>query len=174
MTEGCRGGEEEEVKEKEKKEEWTAVLLLDHIRSRNHYIKLLERWTQQLQLNGTLLLGRSILVILQGDRPNIKVTHYISNMAPHKVLQTVLLSCMSCIKYVHAVHILYTGNIVWQYLMNSFIDINECLFTGKHTAYDKRDMYCISLYINTSLLHYCDMKVKLLYVGDKLNDDKID
>lgn len=126
MTEGCRGGEEEEVKEKEKEEEWTAVLLLDHIRSRNHYIKLLERWTQQLQLNGTLLLGRSILVILQGDRPNIKVTPYISNMAPHKVtvLQTVQTVLLSCIKYVHAVHILYTGNIVWSYLVNCFFDIN--------------------------------------------------
>ncbi|XP_070763575.1 RWD domain-containing protein 3 isoform X2 [Enoplosus armatus] len=75
MTEECREGEEEEeeeVKEREKEEEWTAVLSLDHIRSRNRYIGLLERWTQQLQLTGILLLGRSILVILQGARPNIK------------------------------------------------------------------------------------------------------
>ncbi|XP_038557527.1 RWD domain-containing protein 3 [Micropterus salmoides] len=63
---------EEEVKEREKEEEWTAVLSLDHIRSRNRYIGLLERWTQQLQLTGRLLLGPSILVILQGARPNIK------------------------------------------------------------------------------------------------------
>ncbi|XP_071380759.1 RWD domain-containing protein 3 [Centroberyx affinis] len=62
------GGEEEE----EEGEEWTAVLLLDHIRSRNRYVKLLERWTQQLQLTGRLLLGRPILVLLQGARPNIK------------------------------------------------------------------------------------------------------
>lgn len=73
MTRGYREGEQEEVKDKEKDKEWTMVLLLDHIRSQNHYIKLLERWTQQLQLTGRLLLGRSILVILQGTRPNIKV-----------------------------------------------------------------------------------------------------
>ncbi|KAM9366365.1 RWD domain-containing protein 3 isoform 2-T3 [Symphorus nematophorus] len=66
-----RGGEEE-GKEREKEEEWTAVLLLDHIRSRNRYTGLLERWSQQLQLTGRLLLGRSILVILQGARPKIK------------------------------------------------------------------------------------------------------
>ncbi|XP_044056110.1 RWD domain-containing protein 3 isoform X2 [Siniperca chuatsi] len=71
IAEDYRGGEEE-VKEREKEEEWTAVLLLDHIRAQNRYIGLLERWTQQLQLTGRLLLGRSILVILQGARPNIK------------------------------------------------------------------------------------------------------
>ncbi|XP_071329066.1 RWD domain-containing protein 3 isoform X2 [Trachinotus anak] len=69
VTEDCRGGEEE-VKERE--ERWTAVLSLDHIRSRNRYIALLERWTQQLQLTGRLLLGRGILVILQGARADIK------------------------------------------------------------------------------------------------------
>uniref|UniRef100_A0A3Q3JFV8 RWD domain-containing protein 3 n=1 Tax=Monopterus albus TaxID=43700 RepID=A0A3Q3JFV8_MONAL len=53
-------------------EEWTAVLLLDHIRSRNRYVGRLEQWTQQLQLAGRLLLGRSILIILQGARADIK------------------------------------------------------------------------------------------------------
>uniref|UniRef100_UPI003AAB14C0 RWD domain-containing protein 3 n=1 Tax=Centroberyx gerrardi TaxID=166262 RepID=UPI003AAB14C0 len=74
VTEEERGGEEEvkEGGEEEEEEEWTAVLLLDHIRSRNRYVKLLERWTQQLQLTGRLLLGRPILVLLQGARPNIK------------------------------------------------------------------------------------------------------
>lgn len=110
MTEGNRGGEKEEVKDKDKDEEWTAVLLLDHIRSRNHYIKLLECWTQQLQLTGRLLLGRSILVILQGARPNIKVPPYIFNMAPHKVLLSLLI-CMSFIKYVHTVYILHTHSL---------------------------------------------------------------
>lgn len=57
----------------DKEREWTVVLLLDHIRSRKHYIKLLERWTHQLQLFGMLLLGQSILVILHGDKPKIKV-----------------------------------------------------------------------------------------------------
>ncbi|KAM4624396.1 RWD domain-containing protein 3-like [Polymixia lowei] len=67
-----KGGEEEEQVKEREEEEWTAVLLLDHIRSRSRYIKLLERWTQQLHLTGTLLLGRPILVILQGTRPDIK------------------------------------------------------------------------------------------------------
>ncbi|XP_034536123.1 RWD domain-containing protein 3 isoform X2 [Notolabrus celidotus] len=70
VTHECRG--EEEVKETEKEEEWTAVLSLDHIRSQNRYIGLLERWSQQLQLTGRLLLGRSILIILQGARNEIK------------------------------------------------------------------------------------------------------
>lgn len=72
VTEEFRGGEKK-VKETEREGRWTAVLLLDHIRSRNRYIGLLERWTQQLQLTVRLLLGRSILVILQGARPDIKV-----------------------------------------------------------------------------------------------------
>ncbi|XP_037610108.1 RWD domain-containing protein 3 isoform X1 [Sebastes umbrosus] len=72
VTESCRGGEDEEGKDRETEEEWTAVLSLDHIRSRSRYVGLLERWTQQLQLTGRLLLGRTILVILQGARPNIK------------------------------------------------------------------------------------------------------
>ncbi|CAF95494.1 unnamed protein product [Tetraodon nigroviridis] len=62
----------EEEKQVDKEKEWTVVLLLDHIRSRKHYIKLLERWTRQLQLFGMLLLGRSILVMLHGDKPKIK------------------------------------------------------------------------------------------------------
>ncbi|XP_029001222.1 RWD domain-containing protein 3 isoform X2 [Betta splendens] len=65
-------GRGEQRVEQRDEEEWTSVLLLDHIRSRNHYIRLLERWTHQLQLTGRLLLGRSILVILQGARPDIK------------------------------------------------------------------------------------------------------
>lgn len=84
MTDGCRG-REEEVKEREKEEDWTAVLSLDHIRSLNRYISLLERWTQKLQLTGRLLLGRSILVILQGARPHIKVPTHMSSTASHKV-----------------------------------------------------------------------------------------
>ncbi|XP_053175253.1 RWD domain-containing protein 3 isoform X2 [Scomber japonicus] len=71
VMDDCRGGEDE-VKESNKEEEWTAVLSLDHIRSRNRYVALLERWSQQLQLTGRLLLGWSILVILQGARASIK------------------------------------------------------------------------------------------------------
>ncbi|XP_008403261.1 RWD domain-containing protein 3 isoform X3 [Poecilia reticulata] len=57
---------------KDNQQEWTAVLLLDHIRSRNRYIRLLERWSQQLQLTCRLLLGPNPLIILLGERPNIK------------------------------------------------------------------------------------------------------
>ncbi|XP_034723986.1 RWD domain-containing protein 3 isoform X2 [Etheostoma cragini] len=71
VTEKC-GEEEEELKEIDREEEWTAVLSLDHIRCRSRYIGLLERWSQTLQLSGSLLLGPSILVVLQGARPNIK------------------------------------------------------------------------------------------------------
>lgn len=94
MTENFTGGEEEEGREREEEEEdWTAALSLDHIRSRNRYISLLERWSQQLQLSGRLLLGQSILVILQGARSNIKVlTHMLSPK----------LSANSCICKCHA------------------------------------------------------------------------
>lgn len=71
LTEDSRGTDE--VKETEKEEEWTAVLLLDHIRSQNRYIRLLERWSQQLQLTGRLLLGQDILIVLQGTRNSVKV-----------------------------------------------------------------------------------------------------
>ncbi|XP_069034046.1 RWD domain-containing protein 3 isoform X2 [Embiotoca jacksoni] len=76
-----RGGEaalkqrEEEQEEQEEQEEWTAVLLLDHMRSRSRYFGLLERWSQQLQLTGRVLLGPSILVVLQGARPDIKTVY---------------------------------------------------------------------------------------------------
>ncbi|XP_038125145.1 RWD domain-containing protein 3 isoform X3 [Cyprinodon tularosa] len=65
------GGEEEAAEEREQ-QRWTAVLLLDHIRSRNHYISLLEHWSQQLQVAGRILLGHSILIVLLGGRSDIK------------------------------------------------------------------------------------------------------
>lgn len=53
-------------------EQWVSVLSLDHIRSRNRYVSLLERWSKQLQLTGRLILGRNILVLLHGTRASIK------------------------------------------------------------------------------------------------------
>lgn len=53
-------------------EQWVSVLSLDHIRSKNRYVALLERWSKQLQLMGRLILGRNILVLLQGNRASIK------------------------------------------------------------------------------------------------------
>lgn len=70
VTEDGRGSDE--AVEESDKDEWAAVLLLDHIRSQNRYIGLLERWSHQLQLTARLLLGQSILVILQGSKPDIK------------------------------------------------------------------------------------------------------
>ncbi|KAG7221788.1 hypothetical protein INR49_028862 [Caranx melampygus] len=65
-------GAEEEVQDDNMEERWTAVLSLDHIRSRSRYIGLLEGWSQQLHLTGRLLMGCTILVILQGARADIK------------------------------------------------------------------------------------------------------
>ncbi|KAM9766090.1 RWD domain-containing protein 3 [Menidia menidia] len=70
LAEDC-GTAEGAGKEREK-EECTTVLLLDHIRSRNQYVGFLERWSQDLQLKGRLLLGPKILVILQGERRDVK------------------------------------------------------------------------------------------------------
>ncbi|XP_037835588.1 RWD domain-containing protein 3 isoform X2 [Kryptolebias marmoratus] len=81
LTEDHRGVEEK-MKESEEEEEWTEVLLLDHIRSRNRYVGLLEHWSQQLQLAGRLLLGQNILVILQGERRNIKSAGFRSEQLP--------------------------------------------------------------------------------------------
>ncbi|XP_034040804.1 RWD domain-containing protein 3 [Thalassophryne amazonica] len=65
-------GVEEERREDSSRQEWTTVLTLDHIRSRNRYIGLLERWSQQLCLAGRLFLGRPIVLILHGDQPDVK------------------------------------------------------------------------------------------------------
>lgn len=79
MTEEGGGGvacQAEDVGGEEEEEAWTAVLLLDHMRSRARYAKLLERWTGQLHLATTLLSGRLILILLRGARKDIKVpTH---------------------------------------------------------------------------------------------------
>ncbi|XP_072321019.1 RWD domain-containing protein 3 [Eucyclogobius newberryi] len=69
----ANSGSESEVRPDQDQEQWVSVLSLDHIRSRNRYVSLLERWSKQLQLNGRLLLGRNILVLLQGNRASIKV-----------------------------------------------------------------------------------------------------
>lgn len=66
-----RGGGEE-VEEEQEGGGGTAVLLLNHMRSQKRYIGLLQDWSQQLQLAGRLLLGRSILVVLQGHKQDIK------------------------------------------------------------------------------------------------------
>ncbi|XP_046883393.1 RWD domain-containing protein 3 [Hypomesus transpacificus] len=72
-----QGGEEMKQREEEerRREEgagWTALLLVDHMRSRERYVKMIRRWSSELQLVGRLFLGPLILVLLQGPHANIK------------------------------------------------------------------------------------------------------
>ena len=54
---------------------WTALLHIDHMRSKTKYCKHLERWTKELNLTGRLMFcKRLILALLQGTRPDIKVS----------------------------------------------------------------------------------------------------
>ncbi|XP_073499339.1 RWD domain-containing protein 3 isoform X1 [Phyllobates terribilis] len=52
---------------------WTALLHLDHMRAKNKYVKTVEKWTSDLELTGKLMFtGKIILILLQGDRSNIR------------------------------------------------------------------------------------------------------
>ncbi|XP_036421186.1 RWD domain-containing protein 3 [Colossoma macropomum] len=51
---------------------WTALLHLDHMRSKAKYIRLIEKWTAELRLTGRLFVGKPILILLQGERRSIK------------------------------------------------------------------------------------------------------
>ncbi|KAI1883093.1 hypothetical protein AGOR_G00241690 [Albula goreensis] len=51
---------------------WMALLLLDHMRAKAKYIKIIEKWTSELELTGRLLMGKLILILLQGTRKSIK------------------------------------------------------------------------------------------------------
>lgn len=51
---------------------WTALLHLDHMRSKAKYIKLIEKWASDLSLTGRLFMGKLILILLQGTKENIK------------------------------------------------------------------------------------------------------
>ncbi|KAG9264796.1 RWD domain-containing protein 3 [Astyanax mexicanus] len=51
---------------------WTALLHLDHMRSKTKYIRLIEKWTSELGLTGRLLMGKAIFILLQGERKSIK------------------------------------------------------------------------------------------------------
>ena len=56
----------------------TALLHIDHMRSRTNYCKTLEKWTRDLNLKGRLLFCRRlILLILQGKSHSIKVTSIV-------------------------------------------------------------------------------------------------
>lgn len=52
----------------------TALLKLDHMRSKQSYIKLIKKWTLELSLTGRLIfLHKTILILIQGDASCIKV-----------------------------------------------------------------------------------------------------
>lgn len=128
----CIGSEEEVAKDKD----WTVVLLLDHIRSQKHYIKLLERWTHQLQLAGMLLLGRSILVILHGDKLKIKVNHRDRPSSSSSDVSYTLGGPSVCVLYIYILYLILL-NILRHYsrrrssglsfLRAVFVCISGCL-----------------------------------------------
>ncbi|KAG7457169.1 hypothetical protein MATL_G00243710 [Megalops atlanticus] len=60
------------VRAEEGAEIWTALLLLDHMRSKTKYVKIIEKWTSELGLTGRLFMGKLILILLQGPRRSIK------------------------------------------------------------------------------------------------------
>ncbi|XP_041606590.1 RWD domain-containing protein 3 isoform X3 [Vulpes lagopus] len=53
---------------------WITLLHLDHMRAKTKYVKTVEKWASDLKLTGRLMfMGKIILILLQGDRSNIKV-----------------------------------------------------------------------------------------------------
>ncbi|XP_059166761.1 uncharacterized protein LOC131949022 [Physella acuta] len=51
----------------------TALLQLDHMRSKQSYVKLIKKWTTELSLTGRLIfLHKIILILIQGDASCIK------------------------------------------------------------------------------------------------------
>ncbi|XP_021566414.1 RWD domain-containing protein 3 [Carlito syrichta] len=52
---------------------WMTLLHLDHMRAKTKYVKTVEKWASDLRLTGRLMfMGKIILILLQGDRHNIK------------------------------------------------------------------------------------------------------
>ncbi|XP_032048719.1 RWD domain-containing protein 3 isoform X2 [Aythya fuligula] len=52
---------------------WMLLLHLDHMRAKAKYVKTVEKWASDLRLTGRLMfMGKIILILLQGDRSNIK------------------------------------------------------------------------------------------------------
>uniref|UniRef100_A0A4W2FDP5 RWD domain-containing protein 3 n=1 Tax=Bos indicus x Bos taurus TaxID=30522 RepID=A0A4W2FDP5_BOBOX len=53
---------------------WMTLLHLDHMRAKAKYVKTVEKWASDLRLTGRLMfMGKIILILLQGDRNDIKV-----------------------------------------------------------------------------------------------------
>uniref|UniRef100_A0A2K6UDX7 RWD domain-containing protein 3 n=1 Tax=Saimiri boliviensis boliviensis TaxID=39432 RepID=A0A2K6UDX7_SAIBB len=52
---------------------WITLLHLDHMRAKTKYVKTVEKWASDLRLTGRLMfMGKMILILLQGDRNNLK------------------------------------------------------------------------------------------------------
>ncbi|KAL2772195.1 RWD domain-containing protein 3 isoform a, partial [Daubentonia madagascariensis] len=52
---------------------WITLLHLDHMRAKTKYVKTVQKWASDLRLTGRLMfMGKVILILLQGDRSNIK------------------------------------------------------------------------------------------------------
>uniref|UniRef100_A0A8C5WYH6 RWD domain-containing protein 3 n=1 Tax=Laticauda laticaudata TaxID=8630 RepID=A0A8C5WYH6_LATLA len=70
----CDGQSTLSVKIPEDDDIWTVLLHLDHMRAKGKYIKTVEKWCRDLDLAGRLMfMGKMILILLQGDKQNIKV-----------------------------------------------------------------------------------------------------
>lgn len=70
----CGGQSIPSVKTPEDDDVWTVLLHLDHMRAKGKYIKMVEKWCRDLDLAGRLMfMGKMILILLQGDKRNIKV-----------------------------------------------------------------------------------------------------
>jgi len=65
----------------------TSVLKIDHMRSKTKYCKTLDKWASDLKLSGRIVFcNKLILVILQGNKSNIKVnliTLYVFSSETH-------------------------------------------------------------------------------------------
>ncbi|XDA70183.1 hypothetical protein R6Z07F_000561 [Ovis aries] len=52
---------------------WMTLLHLDHMRAKAKYVRTVEKWASDLRLTGRLMfMGKIILILLQGDRNDIK------------------------------------------------------------------------------------------------------
>ncbi|ETE71148.1 RWD domain-containing protein 3, partial [Ophiophagus hannah] len=70
----CDGQSAPSVKTPEDDDIWTVLVHLDHMRAKGKYIKMVEKWCRDLDLAGRLMfMGKMILILLQGDKQNIKV-----------------------------------------------------------------------------------------------------
>lgn len=64
---------QEDSKLEQSSEIWNVLLSLDHMRAKTKYIKTIEKWTNELNIQGRLLFyGKLIFILLQGEHSSIK------------------------------------------------------------------------------------------------------